>query len=299
MTFDLSSKPLPSNDMDHIMLHTEQAWQELRGARILITGGTGFFGRWILSSFVEADRLFNLKAKVYFLSRQRRTHEDPSVTYIQGDIRTFSVPDGAHFTHVIHGAAPTSRDCPEMRDVIVKGTRHLVEDVMGGQAPKRLFISSGAAETPDTPYGLAKYESEKIFSGNILRCYSFIGPGMPLDSHFAAGNFIRDALEGGPIHVKGNGRAVRSYMYMADLMIILWKRLVAIPRTSPLEVGSEENVSIAELALMIAAEMAVPVVCEGEPEYGQGRVYIPTNADSSCYISLNQAIKRTLAWYRS
>ena len=39
---------------------------------------------------------------------------------------------------------------------------------------------------------------------NIARCFSFIGPFMPLNIHYAAGNFLRDAITKKLITIKGN-----------------------------------------------------------------------------------------------
>ena len=57
-------------DLDHVLAHTAGVWDELRGARIFVTGGTGFFGCWLLESLAWAwERLRPGRASLTVLTR--------------------------------------------------------------------------------------------------------------------------------------------------------------------------------------------------------------------------------------
>src|SRR5512137_1421794 len=101
-------------DLDHILEHTRGLWDELRGERIFITGGTGFFGCWLLESLLWANDRLNLNCQATVLSRSPDGFQTKaphlaghkSVSVIQGDICTFGFPAGT-FSHIIHAATYT------------------------------------------------------------------------------------------------------------------------------------------------------------------------------------------------
>src|SRR3989304_1544721 len=113
-------------DLDHILDHTRDDWNELRGERLFITGGTGFFGCWLLESFLWANERLNLGAQAVVLTRfphafqQKAPHlaTSPSVHLLQGDVRDFAFPVG-HFSHIIHAATDASAKLNEENPLLM------------------------------------------------------------------------------------------------------------------------------------------------------------------------------------
>jgi nucleoside-diphosphate-sugar epimerase len=111
------------------------------------------------------------------------------------------------------------------------------------------------------------------------RCFAFCGPGLPLNGHFAIGNFVRDALYVDEITVQGDGSPMRSYLYGADLAVWLLYMLINGKAGESYNVGSDEALSIKDLALrvrdVLAPHKLVKVLQEGAIEPLLRQRYVP------------------------
>lgn len=344
---NVPAKPLPSSDLEHILEHAHDALLELKGARLFITGGTGFFGHWLLESLLFANRVLHLDASAVVLTRNAaRFREgsphiagDPAITLLEGDTATFNFPS-TRCTHIIHAATDStggqaSFSEEQLAASIVSGTQHVLDFAHSIGAQRLLYVSSGAvygrgitsvariAEnfpfppmiSPPRNYDQAKLVAsamclaegfETSMAVAVAQCFAFVGPRLPLDQHFAIGNFIADALAGRPIHIKGDGTPLRSFLYMADLAVWLWTLLTRAPRVCGYNVGSDESVSIAELAHLVADTLrpGLPVQIDGTPDPTRSpQTYVPdidrarTELGLRVTIPLREAIRRTAAWH--
>jgi dTDP-glucose 4,6-dehydratase len=326
--------PLPARDLAEVLAHGGTRWRELDGARLLLTGGTGFFGPWLLEPLLAAQAALGLKLRVWVLTRdpggfeRRLPHlaRHPSVELLEGDVLRFENP-GVAFTHLIHGAASSNsrRDplSPEaMEATLVEGTRRVLAAAAGVR--RALLISSGAVygvqppdleriaeDHPETDlepgYGRGKRRAEALalaapFPVAIARGFAFLAPHLPLDAHFAAGQFLADALAGRPIAIAGDGRPIRSYLYGTDLVWWLYAILLRGAPGRAYNVGSETAVSIRQLAQAVAGDQPVTVAREPAPDLAPR--YLPSTARARTELGLTQtvdlaeAIRRTLEWHR-
>ena len=340
--------PIPAADLDLILQHTRPLWEDMRNQRIFITGGTGFFGSWLLSSFLHINQALELNAKATiltrnpasFLARVPHLASHPAITLLPGDIRTFPMPTGS-FDFVIHAAtevvAISANAHPLDRyTAIADGTARVLDFAATHATRKFLLTSSGAvygkqpstlthtpeeyAGAPDplaisSTYGEGKraselmcalYAEQSSIEFRIARCYALGGPCLPLDSHFAFANFIRDAMRGDTIHIGGDGTTIRSYLYAADLTIWLWTMLFTGPRLQAYNVGSEEAISILDLARLTAAALNPNVaikVAQTPVEGAPPLRYVPSTQRAQQQLNLRQtisltdSIRRTAAWH--
>ena len=344
----MNSKNPLAVDLDHILTHTRDLWEELRGQRIFITGGTGFFGCWLLESFAWANDKLRLNAEAFVLTRnyeaflKKAPHlaTNPAIKFHIGDVRDFEFPKG-YFPFVIHAATEASSKLNEenpllMWDTIIEGTRHTLEFARHAETKKFLLTSSGAVygkqppemshipeeyigapdpTDPNSAYGEGKRAAEMLcamyskmygIQTKIARCFAFVGPYLPLDIHYAIGNFIRDGLNGGPIQVKGDGTPYRSYLYAADLAIWLWTILFRGKSGHPYNVGSDRELTLKQLAYMVANtfEPARQVNINLKHIAGNpAERYVPSirrassRLDLTVRVDLRKAIEKTLMWH--
>jgi len=226
---------IDNQDLSYISSSLEdEIISKLRGTRIFITGGTGFFGKWLLESLLYLNKERQLNCSLVVLSRNPKSFlasypyfDHPDIRFHSGDIKTFADCEGP-FNYCIHAAAEVAalQQTSEL-DVLeasYEGTKRVLEFSKNKNVTSVLYVSSGAIygrQPPELPrtsekykgspdigllnasYGegkrlaeyLCNYYSDKHkLSIKIARCFAFIGPHLPLDSHFACGNFILNGL---------------------------------------------------------------------------------------------------------
>jgi len=334
-------------DLLNIINKTKHLWPEIKNKNIFLSGGTGFFGTWILKSFSLANKNFNLNTEIFVLTRDVEQHKKihpelhniESINFIQGDIRNFRFPKKS-FKFIIHGATTNARETyykqdPLIKyDTIVNGTERILDFASQCKCEKFLLISSGACYgkvpnnlkkipenyeggpfTTDPNFdhsvlGEAKRTAEvltNIYSHKfniqtkIARCFTFVGPYMPLDIHYAIGNFLSDAVLGKLINIKGDGKQIRSYMYISDLVIWLLNILLRGKNNSIYNVGSEKGLSIYNLAKNISklSSIKMGIKVKNKNINTKNHLYIPSTdkikkeLNMIEEINLEEAIKKT------
>ena len=258
--------------------------------------------------------------------------------FTKGDVANFTSPTG-EYTHVIHAATDASQELNEnnpraMFSTVVDGTGRVLDFALEKNASRILFLSSGAVYgqqpwemthvpeswlgslncvEPRNTYAEAKRAAEMLCAiyhkqhGQqiaIARIFALLGPYISLGIHFAAGNFIKDAIDGRLVTVNGNGLPCRSYLYASDLIVWLWQMLLNAKPITPYNVGSDESIELKDLANKIAVLLGngkYSVLGEVDVGWNPGR-YVPnTNLIRNDLglertVSLDQAILRTAYW---
>jgi UDP-glucuronate decarboxylase len=210
----------------------------------------------------------------------------PWLDFHIGDITdASSLPKKRPFTHILHAATDStlgpSLDPLKWFDQIVTGTRNILDVAVASGARRFLLTSSGAVYgpqpaqferipedynflpnplTPANAYGVGKRMAEHLctlysdafgLETVIARCFAFVGRDLPLDVHFAIGNFIRDAIWNKEIVVGGDGTPIRSYLDQSDLATWLLAIIESGRAGDAYNVGSDHAITIADLAHLV------------------------------------------------
>jgi len=328
---------LPADDLRDIAAGVDTSG--LRGKTVVITGGTGFIGRWLVETFCFLNKAHDLRARACVLGRNvdrfcasaPHLADDDAVTMMDAA----ELP--AHFDLVIHGATAPSEELasggPDLFFETIELSRGILEAAVRAGAQRFLYLSSGAvygrqpaglSHVPETfmgapdvldrasAYGETKrvgellcaaYSRQSALTTVSARGFAFIGPHIPLNGKFAAGNFLKHAIEKTPIDVRGDGTPIRSYLHTADLTVWLWTMLLR--GNGAYNVGSEDCVSIGQLAAETAKLADVPVTIHGRAEAGKPPDrYVPSTERARTELGLTEtidwrtALRKTFDWYR-
>ena len=340
--------PIIEQDIAQVAQTVGPSLERLRGKRLLITGGTGFIGIWLLETITWLNDQWDQPCRIYVPTRspERFSRKVPhlvraDIVLLSGDVRAFEYPDD-RCDMIIHAAAPADphtldRDPLGVASIIVDGTRRALDLAAQKRVESFLLVSSGAVygsqppelervpedymggpdlANPRSAYGEAKRYAEVLCALycekfgipiRIARPFTFIGPYQDLEAGFAVTDFLKAGLQGLPLRIRGDGTTIRSYCYASDLMVALWKILLTAPVGRAYNVGSEEPISIFELAHKVAAVLDGPIeisVASAPAQSRQPSRYVPDVSRGKAELSLTvevdlqEALIRTLSWMR-
>jgi dTDP-glucose 4,6-dehydratase len=307
----------------------------LRDSSLLVTGASGFVGSWLLSTLTFLNDVHGFRTRVHAVARYPSRVEQrvpflagrKDITWTAADVRQLvGLPDDVAW--VVHTAGvPDSRHHAtspiETASVIGEGTFRILRLAEQATGLRRiLHLSSGLVDVAAGQHRLAgpgmAYIEAKRFSETL--CYAFrtqaklpivitrpftlLGPFQGLDSPWAANNFLHAALEGQPLKIRGDGQAVRSYLYGSDMAVLALAQMTGGESGDVYDLGGIEAMSVADLAQLVAAQARRPLevrINAAARSVADDR-FVPDMRRSvdlgvSPAFSTAQAVARSLAWY--
>jgi nucleoside-diphosphate-sugar epimerase len=280
----------------------EPYFRKLEKAKILLTGGTGFFGIWLLSVFKHLNEQGKFNGKIYLLTRNEASFliKNPGlkncdfITIIQGDIKTVELK-GLQPDHLIHFASTSALETfngieqIEKIDTLYLGTKNILEQC--GQGLKKvLFASSGAAYgdisstaniSEKTPTSLTSTnEKYALCIGKIVAEYEIDYYSKTFNYDYSIARCFSFAGEFMPLSMHyAFGNFIGDAIKRQDIVIsgsgtalrsymyigdaVLWfAALLTDPKNEIYNVGSDYEVSIRELAELVGAKSGCKVLSQ-------------------------------------
>jgi dTDP-glucose 4,6-dehydratase len=333
---------LPEEDLNLICVHSDPAIEVLRDKEILIYGGTGFIGTWLTAALLHADQQFDLNIKIKVITRNQGKainkfgiHKS-NIQFHQHDLALTEPRDNLTADIVFVASTPTNASTGSLNTQdLVQASRNVVSHATrirsrNLEKPLIIHLSSGAVfgkqsmdylfrneldavdEGSEEPYcqaklvienGLMLAHAQRTIDYQTPRLFAFLGPGLPLNSHFAIGNFVFDGMQKRKILVKGNPMTRRSYLYPTDLIEVLFQTLL-LKEPVPFNIGSNTGITISDLAQKISSMTSNLGVTFSNPEsdpsnYVPSTVNMNKNIKKNSYLDLDTSLKKWINWLKT
>lgn len=302
-----------------------------RGGAVLVTGGSGFLGRHVVSKLRQLGyaRVHAPRASEYDLTKQ------PDARRLMHDVRPETV---IHLAARVGGIGANQRHPGRfIYENLLMGAHVLEESRLAGvrkvlsvgtvcsypkYAPtpfKEESIWDGYPEETNAPYGIAKrvlleqsraYRSEYDFKASVVFPANLYGPGDNLDpetSHVVPAIIskllyaVREGLT--EVTLWGDGTPTRDLLYVEDAAAGIVAAAERYEDIEPMNLGTGVETGVSEVAGLIAQLCGYrgKIVYDGTKPNGQPRRVLDT-AKAARVInwraetSLRDGLARTIEW---
>jgi nucleoside-diphosphate-sugar epimerase len=351
-----------TTDLNYICDTLADELAMLRGKRLLITGGAGFLGHYLVQTITHANRTRGTKIDLTVFDNLSRGEPQwlsalryrGELKLVQHDMREPLPRDLGAVDWIVHAASIASptyyrRDPIGTMDANVNGLRNLLEHAktlknQGNPISGFLFFSSSEIYGDPDPANIptredyrgnvsftgprACYDEAKRYGETLCanffrqhgiptkcaRPFNNFGPGLKITDGRVIPDFARDVLNNRDIVMLSDGKATRTFCYVADAVIGYYKVLTRGKGGEGYNVGTETpEISMGDLAKKIASL--------GKELFGySGKVVLKQSADNEYLIdnpnrrcpviekaradigfnpsiSLDEGLRRSLIWY--
>ncbi|GAB4440089.1 MAG: GDP-L-fucose synthase [Anaerolineae bacterium] len=304
----------------------------LTNKRIMVTGGDGFLGRYVVAELKQHE------ARHLFVPG----HQDYDLTQINDVIRAYEVgqPDVVIHLAAKVGGIGINREKPGefFYDNLMMGA-HLMEQARLAGVEKFVSIGTvcaypkftpvpfkeddlwnGYPEETNAPYGLAKkmllvqgqaYRQQYGFNAIYLLPVNLYGPGdnfEPQSSHVIPALIKKcvDAIKRGDSEIVawGTGRASREFLFVEDAARAIVLATQAYDQPEPVNLGSGMEITIRNLLELIAELTGFQgkIVWDTSKPDGQPRRSLDTSRakqafDFQAQTDFRKGLRKTIDWY--
>ena len=306
-------------DMQKIAEDLKDLLPNLSGKTILITGGAGFLGRYILSFLTFINQgVLSAPCKIicvdnFITGVKSMVDENNNLVMIQQDIKE-PLKINEKVDYILHAAgiaAPAfySKFPLETIDVTTLGTRNILELAVGKKVNSMVFFSSSEVYgDPDPKFiptsetyngnvsctGLrACYDESKRLAETLcvtyfrkfnlpvktIRIFNVYGPGLRRDDARVVPSFVSDALYKKDIVILTDN-STRAFCYISDIVDGIFRLLFSNLNGESVNVGNpNEEISMIDLAGKIVKKFNNQVKVMNRPPSG---VYGKDNPKRRC-----------------
>lgn len=306
--------------------------------RILITGGAGFLGSHLADRFLSEGHEVIVLDNLVTGSLANIDHNfgNPHFQFIKHDVTNY-IHIAGPLDIVMHLASPPSPiDFERIPIKILKVNSLGTHNALGLALNKgaRFFLASTSEVYGDplvhpqpesywgnvNPIGVrGVYDESKRFSEaltmayhrvhgldtRIVRIFNTYGPRMRLDDGRVIPNFIRQALQGEPLTIYGDGAQTRSFTYVDD-EIDGFHRLLMSDELLPVNIGNTNETNMLALAEIVnkltgnkAGVVFRPLPHKDDPKRRRPDITrARTVLGWEPTTSLEEGLTKTIDWFR-